>query len=304
MLALYAKAISHRPIKLREDNADQQTPILPAIECELTVLIKAKHCNAYNKLTNWQPSLAAVVHPNYAQTLSLPMQLSMMVNKAFPFSPMGIVHIANQIKVVSLPEQTDNLHIRTFFGNVYFHRLGWLFEVITLASSTKAQDTTKPQIKAISYYLAKAKHAPNIDQNTAQEMPEWIANAKVLAAQDPLLDIHKQDLYFSSSIGRQYAKVSGDYNPIHLHPFSAKLFGFKKAIAHGMYSKALAISTIAGQHHFYKSEFEIDVLFMQAIGLPTQATLTSCITDSKACAFQLSSNASHKERIFLTGSIR
>lgn len=47
----------------------------------------------------------------------------------------------------------------------------------------------------------------------------------------------------SKSLGLSYAKVSGDFNPHHLWPFTAKLLGYKKPIAHGMWtlSKAIAI---------------------------------------------------------------
>ncbi|QDP00717.1 MaoC/PaaZ C-terminal domain-containing protein [Thalassotalea sp. PS06] len=42
-------------------------------------------------------------------------------------------------------------------------------------------------------------------------------------------------LLISHKLARRYAKVSGDYNPIHLYDVSAKLFGFDRAIIHGMY---------------------------------------------------------------------
>ena len=38
------------------------------------------------------------------------------------------------------------------------------------------------------------------------------------------------------NLGRTYGAVSGDRNPIHLHPLSAKAFGFPRAIAHGMWT--------------------------------------------------------------------
>jgi len=38
--------------------------------------------------------------------------------------------------------------------------------------------------------------------------------------------------------GLRFAAVVADYNPIHLYPWSAKLFGFKRAIAHGMFVAA------------------------------------------------------------------
>lgn len=301
MLALYVKALSHRPSGKGIADNDTHIPIMPSIEYEKTIDIHPKHCSAYNKLTQWQPHLAAVVHPNYVQTLSLPLQLRMMVDKAFPFSPMGMVHIANQITVDNLPEQSDSLHLRTFFGNVYFHRKGWLFEVHTLASSTTSKNA---KMKATSFYLAKAKHSSSSNHFAVNEIPEWIAKANLIDTANQSVKERKKSLNFPSNIGIQYAKVSGDYNPIHLHPLCARLFGFKKAIAHGMYSKALVVSNIANQQHFYKSEFQIDTLFMQAISLPTKALLTSISTDKQSCDFQLSSASSCKERIFLTGSIR
>lgn len=38
--------------------------------------------------------------------------------------------------------------------------------------------------------------------------------------------------------GLRFAAVVSDYNPIHLYPATAKLFGFKRPIAHGMFVAA------------------------------------------------------------------
>ncbi|WP_299491932.1 MaoC/PaaZ C-terminal domain-containing protein [uncultured Shewanella sp.] len=43
-------------------------------------------------------------------------------------------------------------------------------------------------------------------------------------------------------IGRRYAKASGDYNLIHLHPFFSKRFGFERGLVHGMWSKGRCIA--------------------------------------------------------------
>jgi hypothetical protein len=45
---------------------------------------------------------------------------------------------------------------------------------------------------------------------------------------------HQTNLQTSKASTRAYASVSGDYNPIHLSGFMAKLFGFKAPIVHGM----------------------------------------------------------------------
>ncbi|EGD82941.1 hypothetical protein PTSG_03574 [Salpingoeca rosetta] len=46
------------------------------------------------------------------------------------------------------------------------------------------------------------------------------------------------------NIGWQYARCSGDYNPIHIHPLTAKLFGQPTCIAHGMYTLARAVAGV------------------------------------------------------------
>ena len=47
-----------------------------------------------------------------------------------------------------------------------------------------------------------------------------------------------------SDAGRRYASVSGDYNPIHLYPMTARLFGFKRAIVHGMWSLGRCVAEL------------------------------------------------------------
>ena len=45
-------------------------------------------------------------------------------------------------------------------------------------------------------------------------------------------------------LGRRYAAVSGDGNPIHLYPLTAQALGFKRQIAHGMWTKARCVAAL------------------------------------------------------------
>ena len=45
-------------------------------------------------------------------------------------------------------------------------------------------------------------------------------------------------------LGRRYAAVSGDRNPIHLYPLTAKALGFPRQIAHGMWSLARCVAAL------------------------------------------------------------
>src|SRR6201999_1387604 len=48
----------------------------------------------------------------------------------------------------------------------------------------------------------------------------------------------------AGDLGRRYGSVSGDLNPIHVHSLTARLFGFKSAIAHGMWTKARCLGAL------------------------------------------------------------
>ena len=72
--------------------------------------------------------------------------------------------------------------------------------------------------------------------------------------------------------GRRYAKVSGDVNPIHLSGLTAKAFGFKRAIAHGMWVKARVLGTLSGR---LPDALVVDVSFRKPLLLPSTVTLST-----------------------------
>ena len=54
-----------------------------------------------------------------------------------------------------------------------------------------------------------------------------------------------------ASIGLQYARATGDYNPHHLYPWSARLLGYSRPMAHGMWTLQRALQCVKGRptHH-------------------------------------------------------
>ena len=59
--------------------------------------------------------------------------------------------------------------------------------------------------------------------------------------------------------------TSGDFNLIHIHAVTAKAFGFKQAIAHGMWSKAKALANLS-----LPDAYEADVWFKLPMYLPSK----------------------------------
>jgi acyl dehydratase len=72
--------------------------------------------------------------------------------------------------------------------------------------------------------------------------------------------------------GRRYAAVSGDVNPIHLNPLTAKAFGFPRAIAHGMWTAARAVAALQGR---VPDAATHEVLFRKPLLLPSTVELVT-----------------------------
>ena len=69
----------------------------------------------------------------------------------------------------------------------------------------------------------------------------------------------------AGDLGRRYAAVSGDHNPIHLYALTAKAFGFPRQIAHGMWSKARCLAALEGR---LPDAVTVEVAFKKPILLP------------------------------------
>ncbi|WP_416963353.1 MaoC family dehydratase, partial [Streptomyces sp. Agncl-13] len=99
-----------------------------------------------------------------------------------------------------------------------------------------------------STYLAR--HHRTDTPATAPEVPY---------AQPPLPTLAEWRL--AEDVGRRYGAASGDRNPIHLSPLTARLFGFPRAIAHGMWTAARCLAAHGTPESAYvRAEFRAPVL--------------------------------------------
>jgi len=91
---------------------------------------------------------------------------------------------------------------------------------------------------------------------------------------------HQADFYAGAGIGRSYGRVSGDINPIHLSALTAKFLGFRKAIAHGMWTKARALATLMPREAVDQAEVVVE--FKTPLFLPARASLWAVRSESQA----------------------
>jgi acyl dehydratase len=114
-------------------------------------------------------------------------------------------------------------------------------------------------------------------------------------------------------LGRRYAAVSGDRNPIHLHALSARAFGFPRAIAHGMWTKARCLAALAepgARGHGHREQgaagwpdggmpdaFSVDVRFRRPILLPATVGFASAADGDLVsfCVREVAGDTTHLE---------
>jgi acyl dehydratase len=98
-------------------------------------------------------------------------------------------------------------------------------------------------------------------------------------------------------IGRRYAAVSGDSNPIHLRRSTAMVFGMPRPIAHGMWTKARCLAALEGK---LPEKLAVDVAFKLPVFLPSKVAFASWEEDDGVRAFGLTSAKDGKPH--LTGT--
>lgn len=201
------------------------------------------------------------VPPTYFAVLSQSLQMNMMVKEPFPFTMLGLVHIENSVTQYHPINGHAIFKMTVNLANLQDHNKGQQFDFIT-----KVYENDELVWEGSSTYLSRQRsrdRQSNVAEKTVEkstkiyEKPEATGN-----------DIHN---YWDvpEDIGRRYAFISGDFNLIHLHPLSAKAFGFPKAIAHGMWSKAKCLAQLGD----LPDKFTANVSFKLPIFLPSEVEM-------------------------------
>jgi MaoC like domain len=185
----------------------------------------------------------------YPHMLAFPLGLLLMTDQSFPFPALGLVHIANRI-VQRRPIRTaEQLQVKVWAVDLESHPKGRKF---TVRSEVRAADQLIWEED--STYL---KRGGGSEQNGSKRLRATRPDADAL----PVTATWR----LPGDLGRRYASVSGDMNPIHMHQLSARLFGFPTAIAHGMWTKARCLAALDPR---LPDSFVVEVEFRKPILLP------------------------------------
>ena len=185
----------------------------------------------------------------YPHVLSFPLQMALMSSGSFPFPLLGLVHLDDEItqhRPVAIGEPLD-FEVRVADLRPPSEGDGVL---AARRAARSGGELVWEERGTILHRGGGDPGAPRERRSRALRAPTTPAPLGVAAAGD---------------LGRRYAAVSGDRNPIHLHPLTARAFGFPRPIAHGMWTMARCLAQLEGR---LPDAFTVSVSFRRPVPLP------------------------------------
>jgi acyl dehydratase len=212
--------------------------------------IDPEHLHEYQRVCGFATS--DLLPATYLHVLAFAVTVKLMTEPAFPFPLIGLVHVANSITVHRPVRADETVSFAVSADNLRDHPAGRQLDL--LVSATIADETVWT---GRSTYLRRGGGSASSSRER-KEAPASTAAASIVRVPD--------------DIGRRYGAVSGDRNPIHLHSLTAKAFGFRSAIAHGMWLKARTLAALEGR---LPDAYTVDVAFKTPVFLPSTVAIAA-----------------------------
>lgn len=153
----------------------------------------------------------------YPHVLATPLQLALLASRAVPVRLLGLVHVRNRIERRAPLAAGDRVDVRCAIAGPRETERGQELDLTT--ELVRGGAVVWSEVSVVLARRPGARRAAGAAPPSPPPpgAPRW---------------------RFPSDAGRRYAAASGDANPIHLTALTARLFGYARPIAHGMWSLA------------------------------------------------------------------
>jgi hypothetical protein len=246
---------------------------LPDTELERRgVTVDRRRLADYDRVCGFR--LTDTLPATYPHILAFPLAMRLMSAPNFPFPVIGLVHVANRIELRRPISADEPLDLTVRAADLREHERGRQLDVVATASVDG-----EVVWRGVSTYLRRERAGSGRGDGDRPEPPAPSARWRV-----------------EPRAGTEYARVSGDHNPIHTSRLGARLFGFSRPIAHGMWSKARCLAALEGR---LPEAYTVAVSFKLPILLPS--TVAFSATSSPSWTFALHNAKSAKPH--LTGTV-
>ncbi|MFK0022379.1 MaoC family dehydratase [Streptomyces sp. NPDC090798] len=268
---LLARGALFSPLK-RRPRPDAHVPptrlVLPDVRIDLARLA------TYERVCGFATG-ADALPVTYPHVLGFPLAMRIMASRSFPLPLLGLVHTSIEITQRQPLAASDAYELGARVAGLEPHRRGTQACVVT-----EARVEGEPVWQSRSIYLARHR--------TSGEAASTIPRESDGGGPLPV----RAEWRLGGDIGRRYGAASGDRNPIHLHPLTARLFGFPRAIAHGMWTVARCLA-----EHGPQGAVRVRADFKAPVLLPGTVTYAA-----DGPAFEL--RGTDSGRLHLAGDIR
>jgi acyl dehydratase len=242
------------------------------------VAIDRANVAAYTAITGLRYGDAVPL--TYPFVLTYPAVMKLVTGFDFPFAAIGAVHMENLITQHRPIAVTDTVGISTRAENLREHRKGLLVDVVSRVSVG-----SEPAWDQITTFLHQQRTSlsgePKPEPPPAQKLPPPSTTLRITPRQI-----------------RRYASIGADHNPIHTSLLGAKVFGFPRPIAHGMFSAAAVLANIEGQ---LPDAVSYSVKFGKPVFLPAELDV---YIDRAEQGWDITVRDVAKGYTHLTGSVR
>ncbi|WP_393079677.1 MaoC family dehydratase [Streptomyces sp. LN704] len=235
------------PFKRPRPNA----PVPPARLVLQNLRVDLAHLAGYERICGFATGSDALPI-TYPHVLGFPLAMRVMASRPFPLPLLGLVHTSIEIRQRRAPAATETYELTVYAEGLAPHRRGTEALVVT-----EARAGGELVWASRSTYLARHRTTGGSPSAAPEPAPAPSRNAGTVRGPLPA----RAEWRLGGDVGRRYGAVSGDRNPIHLHPFTARLFGFPRAIAHGMWTVARCLAEQGPQGPVYvRADFKAPVL--------------------------------------------
>ncbi|MFI6371555.1 MaoC family dehydratase [Streptomyces sp. NPDC050546] len=251
--------------------------VLPGLRVDLARLA------AYERVCGF-PTGEDALPLTYPHVLGFPLAMRLMSGRDFPLPLLGLVHTSISITRHRGMPATGAYELTVRVEGLAPHRRGTEATVVT-----EVREDGDVVWESSSTYLARhGTRRPAGSPGGVPGAPGEVPGSPGEEVRKPLPAVAEWRL--AEDVGRRYGAASGDRNPIHLHPLTARLFGFPRAIAHGMWTLARCLAA-----HGTPDSCHVRAAFKTPVLLP--GTVTYAAEDGR---FELRDGG---ERMHVTGDV-
>lgn len=194
------------------------------------VRVSAGHLARYRAICGFADDGCLPV--TYPHVLAMPLQFAILTHPRFVVRLMGLIHVANEIRQSRPLPAAGTYGLRSWIEGHREADRGHEFDLFT-----EVEDGEGTAWLEKSTLLARRASSGRQAARSARQTLRYEKPGEGERATAADLDVPR-------AVGRRYGWLSGDLNPIHLADRGARLFGFERAVAHGMWSMARSLAAL------------------------------------------------------------